>query len=204
MYSKTRGTKGNDFKRALGTTNNYMVLIIMMVILLLINIILIALSVATYSRSSSEQSRMQDQLEKTNKDVTSVLMKLDTNMSNNDISDHGNIPQILNQPDTKLEHFISLQVQYTSTWTQIHCGPGLWHQLIFLNMSDPTQQCPYQLEKTNKDVTSVLMKLDTNMSNNMNGVMACGRPDISSGSCSAIRHFTSQQYSRACGRVIGY
>ena len=37
----------------------------------------------------------------------------------------------------------------------------------------------------------------------MNGVKACGRPD-SSGSCPAIRHHTSQQYSRVCGRVIGH
>ena len=186
--SKKNKTKRNDFKRALGTTNIFMVFIIMMVILLLvINIILITLSVATYSRSSSEQSRMQDQLEKTNKDVTSVLMKLDTNMSNNGITDHGNIPWILNQLDAKVEQYISLQTQYTSTWTQMHCGPGLWHQLIFLNMSDPTQQCPSAWREYN-----------------MNGVRACGRPDNSSGSCSAIRHFTSQQYNRVCGRVIGY
>ena len=38
----------------------------------------------------------------------------------------------------------------------------------------------------------------------LNGVRACRRPDNSSGSCPIIRHFTSQQYSRVCGRVIGF
>ena len=113
QQSKKNKTKGNDFKRALGTANIFMVLIVMMVILLIINIVLIALSVATYSRSSSEQSRMQDKIEKTNNDMTSVLMKLDTiqtNMFSNDIPDHSIISQILNQLDVKVE---------------MHCGPGL-------------------------------------------------------------------------------
>ena len=24
----------------------------------------------------------------------------------------------------------------------LRCGPGVWHQVAYLNMSDPTQQCP--------------------------------------------------------------
>ena len=85
--------------------------------------------------------------------MISVLMKLDTiqtNMFNNDIPDHSIISQILNQLDAKLEHFISLQTpEYTSIQTQMHCGPGLWHRLIHLNMSDPSQQCPLAWKKNN-------------------------------------------------------
>ena len=25
---------------------------------------------------------------------------------------------------------------------QLHCGPGVWKQVAYLNMSDPSQQCP--------------------------------------------------------------
>ena len=54
-------------------------------------------------------------------------------------------------------------------------------------MSDPTEQCPFAWREYNNS-----------------GVRACGRPTSSSGSCAAIHHFTSRQYSRVCGRVIGY
>ena len=182
----TKEAKQNNTNDSQNNTKHNVMLIIM-VILLLLTLASIALSVATYTRSSSQQSRMQDQIEKTNNDMTSVLMTIQTNMSNNDIQDHSNISQILNQLDAKLEHFISLQTQYTSTQTQTHCGPGLWHRLIYLNMSDPLQQCPFAWREYN-----------------MNGVKACGRPGNSSGSCAAIRYFTYRQYTRVCGRVIGY
>ena len=67
------------------------------------------------------------------------------------------------------------------------CGDGLWHRVAYLNMSDPSQQCP-----------SAWRKYD------VNGVRACGRPATNSRSCSAILYPTNQQYSRVCGRVIGY
>ena len=171
--SITKEVKQNNTNDSQNNTKHNVMLIIMVIVLLL-TFASIALSVATYSRSSFEQSRIQDQIEKTNNDIISVLMKLDTIQTNNDIPDHSNISQILNQLDAKLEHFISLQTQYTSTQTQMHCGPGLWHQLIHLNMSDPSQQCPFAWREYN-----------------MNGVRACGRPDNSQGSCAAIHHFTN-------------
>ena len=54
-------------------------------------------------------------------------------------------------------------------------------------MSDPSHQCP-----------SVWRKYDES------GVRACGRPTTTAG-CASIQYISSyQQYSRMCGRVIGY
>ena len=54
-------------------------------------------------------------------------------------------------------------------------------------MTDPSQLCP-----------SAWMEYNTS------GVRACGRPFNSTGSCAATVHLTGRQYSRVCGRVIGY
>ena len=169
-------------------TIKYSILLITMIVLLLIHtLVSIALSVATYSRSSSEQSMVQDQLNKTNNAMISVLKKLDTIESNNDISGQSNISQILNELDAKLQSFILLQTQYASVEIQVHCSSGLWHRLIYLNMSDPTHQRPFAWREYSK-----------------NEVRVCGRSSDSSGSCSTIHYFTYQLYSRVCRRVIGY
>ena len=53
-------------------------------------------------------------------------------------------------------------------------------------MSDPSQQCPSAWREYNT-----------------RGVRACGRPD-GRASCPAVIYATSRQYSRVCGRAIGY
>ena len=69
------------------------------------------------------------------------------------------------------------------------CGPGQWYQVASLNKSDPSQQCPSPWREYNTS-----------------GVRACIRPNTSStdGSCSATFYAASRQYSKVCGRVIGY
>ena len=67
------------------------------------------------------------------------------------------------------------------------CGPGLWWRVAYLNMTDPSQQCPPAWREYNTS-----------------GVRACGRPVTSTGSCSATSYFTGRQYRRVCRRVIGY
>ena len=67
------------------------------------------------------------------------------------------------------------------------CGSGQWHGVAHLNTSNPAQQCPSAW-----------------MENSANGVRTCGRPLSSSGSCPATVYPTGRQYSRVCGRVIGY
>ena len=68
-----------------------------------------------------------------------------------------------------------------------YCGFGLWYRVAHLNMSNSSQQCPSAWREYNSS-----------------GVRGCRRPESSSGSCHATFYRTSRQYSRVCGRVIGY
>ena len=68
------------------------------------------------------------------------------------------------------------------------CGDGLWSQIGYLNMSDPSMQCPSEWTEYSSPARS------------------CGRPVSATGSCPAV-FFTANfnyQYSKVCGRVIGY
>ena len=67
------------------------------------------------------------------------------------------------------------------------CGDGLWYPVAYLNMTDPTQQCPSAWRLYNTS-----------------GVRACGRPVTSRQSCPATFYPTGHQYSKVCGRVIAY
>ena len=67
------------------------------------------------------------------------------------------------------------------------CGDGLWIRVAHLNMSDPSQQCPSAWREYNTS-----------------GIRACGRPVTSNGSCPSTTYSTNRQYSKVCGRVIGY
>ena len=69
------------------------------------------------------------------------------------------------------------------------CGSGGgWTRLAYLNMSDPTQNCPsgFRLYQSG-------------------GVKACGRPESKNGTCVSIQ-FPSNgiRYSQICGKVVGY
>ena len=76
---------------------------------------------------------------------------------------------------------------YQSASRLSNCGTGEWHQVAHLNMSDPSQQCPST------------WKLDNTL-----GIRNCRRPQSSSGSCPATFYTPGRQYSRVCGRAIGY
>ena len=67
------------------------------------------------------------------------------------------------------------------------CGDGMWYRIAYLNMSDSSQQCPPAWG--NYDAS---------------GVRACGRPFTFEESCSSTVYTTGRQYSKVCGRVIGY
>ena len=141
-------------QRNIGITKHYKfnaVMIIMMAILLLITLVSIALSVITFNRLASEQSKVQNQLGNTNNYIRSALVSqfdtIEMNLSQRVVklvTGQSNISQNLNQLDTKLEISIPgpLLLQYLRLSVQIHCGPGLWHRLVYLNMSDPSQRCP--------------------------------------------------------------
>ena len=69
------------------------------------------------------------------------------------------------------------------------CGGSFgWRRVAYLNMSDPSQQCP-----------SVWREYTTPH-------RVCGRRSTSSsGSCEGLTYSTgSEQYNQVCGRIIGY
>ena len=71
---------------------------------------------------------------------------------------------------------------------QYPCGSTGWTRVAYLDMSDPSQQCPTELRLYNEG-----------------GVRACGRQTSSDGSCDSVTFSTNGvSYSQVCGRVIGY
>ena len=96
------------------------------------------------------------------------------------IATQSNVLQILTQLDVRISGHSEIQ---------LHCGTGFWWQIAYLDMTDLSQQCPPAWREYNSS-----------------GVRACGRQPNSKGSCSGIvlNYSTGQQYSRVCGRVIGY
>ena len=68
------------------------------------------------------------------------------------------------------------------------CGGSIgWRRVAYLNMSNPSQQCP-----------SVWQEITIPH-------RVCGRRSASSGSCEGLTYSTgSEQYGQVCGRIIGY
>ena len=68
------------------------------------------------------------------------------------------------------------------------CGEGLWYRIGFLNMSDTAMECPSPWREYAES-----------------NVRACGRPITTSASCpSTIYTVNNIQFSKVCGRIIGY
>ena len=68
-----------------------------------------------------------------------------------------------------------------------NCGFGVWKRIAYLNMSDPTQQCP------------------TGWRGYSTPVRSCGRPVTARSTCAPVYFSTNgMQYSRVCGRLTGY
>ena len=67
------------------------------------------------------------------------------------------------------------------------CGDGLWFRVAYLNMSDPSQQCPSAWKEYTSD-----------------GIRVCARPTSSGASCPGTLFNVGRQYDKVCGRVIGY
>ena len=212
----TKGVKQTSTKEAPSNTKfkviTVTVLFTMIVILLLLTLTSIALSVATFSRLTSMQSKMMaSQLDNQNEDksrelnstqliqtqnnISQTLAQLDNrasdfidNLDEDNLTQliqiQKNISQILTQLDDRVNDFISTQLNPQS---QSQCGTGLWWRVAYLNMTEPLQQCPSAWREYNTS-----------------GVRACGRKDSSTGSCAAEFYCTNRQYSRVCGKIIGY
>ena len=74
-----------------------------------------------------------------------------------------------------------------STIANPPCGDSSWTRVAYLNMTDPSQQCPpsWRLYSAN-------------------GVRACGRPVTTTGGCYSQNYTIQQIYQKVCGRIIGY
>ena len=150
--------KSSEKKTAISAPKKYKLIVVLTIMMMTILLIIsIALSISIHS-----QLEMLSQLDV---DITAVSAQLARISS----------------------YSTSVQTQATDMLTQPACGPGLWWREAYLNMNDPSQQCPPAWREYNTS-----------------GVRACGRPVTSERSCPATFYFTSHQYSRVCGRVIGY
>ena len=69
----------------------------------------------------------------------------------------------------------------------LNCGAGEWFQVAHLNMYNRTEKCPAVWREYNAS-----------------GLRACGRPTTTQASCPGTSYVTGRQYSRVCGRVVGY
>ena len=188
--STIKGATHIDTKNPQTNTKFNAVLITAISVLLLFTIMSAALSVTTYSQLTSQQSRVLQQINSTNNKI-SELMEIFTiqhNISQNDIqtqlaATQTNISSTLTQLDDRFRDSIISVVLHP----QSYCGPGPWYRVAYLNMSNPAEQCPSVWREYNSG-----------------RVRACGRPVSTSGSCPGIRYSTCNQYSRVCGRIIGY
>ena len=67
------------------------------------------------------------------------------------------------------------------------CGDGLWRRTAHLNMTDPNERCPSVWKEYTVPVRT------------------CGRQTSSNSSCSSNTYSsTGRQYTKVCGRVLGY
>ena len=90
--------------------------------------------------------------------------------------------------DMEHSHLTCSGIEHSLRCMTERCGSTGWTRVAYLNMSDPSQQCPTELRLYNES-----------------GVRACGRQTTSIGSCDSVTFSTNGiSYSQVCGRVIGY
>ena len=125
------------------------------------------------SQFTDNISKLSIQLDAVNNDVKSVATTVESNIS---------------QLHTQLDAVNKLTISVKAEVIRIHCGSGEWHRVAYLNMTDPSQQCPPTWREYSSNNTKV-----------------CGRVVNTEGSCSStLFPITSGPYNRVCGRVIGY
>ena len=107
----------------------------MIAILVLLTLTSIALSVATFRRLTSVQSKVASQLENLNQDKTSKLNLTQLTEIQNNIS------QTLIQLDDQVHDCTCISTELNSQ-NLPQCGAGLWWQVAYLDMTEPLQQCP--------------------------------------------------------------
>ena len=187
------------------------------IILVIVNIVVLLLvtTIATVV-THSKISKVAIQLNAANRDISKLAISTQRVIHNISVlqltTADGNITSRLNVLDaiqsnishiteeltaaysniTSLQSQVISLVIYVKTQggnlqLQVYCGPGEWRQVAYLNMRDPTQQCPSAWRLYN-----------------ISGFRACGRPNASEGSYAAATYSVNFQYRKVCGRVVGY
>ena len=166
-------------------------LVFAVVLMAVVTIATLSLAVINYSHLSGELTnkvnflsgqlhQLNESKEGVDRELTNDINLLSIQHQQSLSSTRDNISQVVANLNTIKSDLSSLQVQ-------LYCGAGLWYRVAFLNMSDPSQQCP-----------SAWRRVTTN------GVRACGRPVSSGSSCPGTFYSITREYQRVCGRVIGY
>ena len=170
--------------------------VINIMLFLLITVIAVAMAVFSYTRPmtveitndiNSLKNEMNQLAATFQSNISKILMQLDDTNTEIATTIQTNLSQVLFQLDALNSDVLFLQQLSTSQQIQLYCGAGDWQQVASINMSDPTQQCPSAWREYNAS-----------------GVRACGRQTASGGMCSANSYFAANQYTRVCGRLIGY
>ena len=174
------------------------------VMVLLMTTTAFALAVISYSKSMDEAvsstskvnfiSSKLNQIEETISRIDSISSQLNQ-LSNEKKELEEIFTRNISSLSIQHQQFISsthnnisqLRNYVSSLQEQIYCGAGQWYRVAFLNMSDPSHQCPPPWQFTNSS-----------------GVRRCQSPSSSGVSCSSISYSTGRGYRRVCGRVIGY
>ena len=99
----------------------------------------------------------------------------------------GTCPSLEMRDATLLNITVSVRTIVQDVSSNRNCGDGFWYRVAYLNMSDPSQQCPSAWRE-----------------DNTNGTRSCRRPQTSSGTCAGTSYATGVQYSKICGRATGY
>ena len=176
--------------------------------LLLITLAAIALSVSNYATTLSLTAKTQLAQSETGEQILAVHsqvnnsveeLKYDNNLMNikldnlssltcNCARTLGEIQEAHTRLQNEITSFKNEVYNYLSMNLSVSCGTGLWRRVAYLNMSDPSHQCPPVWREYSA-----------------HGVRACGRPtNATDFSCYSMNYSSSTQFNRVCGRVIGY
>ena len=82
----------------------------------------------------------------------------------------------------------NLTIDQNDSTTLPECGKSGWRRVAFLNMTDPSQQCP-----------------DSWREYSQNSVRFCGRQESPGASCDSVEYSPDGvEYTHVCGRIIVY
>ena len=177
---KLKEEECNSIKVALKKILITMVVVNIMLVLL-ITVIAVAMTVFAYTRPMTAEITKDIYSLKT--EMNQLAVTFQTNLS----TLQTNLSQVLFRLDALNSDILSVQQQSTRQQIQLYCGARDWQRIAFINMSDPSQQCPSNWREYNTS-----------------GVRACGREATTGGMCSSVLYSAPYQYSRVCGRLIGY